>query len=144
MRRSTAATQSQSPAVVKSNMFLKRLSHGSKECIEELKLECKVFWARQASFGHLGLISDPLIISKFPNETNDPKGQENKIYTIVKGSETFYRCHTVPITSCSMLLIFFAFHTTLQHNYLYYEHFCALSVVELLLGGVQHVVILYM
>ena len=39
-----------------------------------------------SGFGHLGLISDPLIISKFPNETHDPKGQENKIYTIVKGS----------------------------------------------------------
>ena len=27
----------------------------------------------------------------FHNETHDPKGQENKIYTIVKGRETFYR-----------------------------------------------------
>ena len=61
----------------------------------------QVFWARLASFGHLGLISDPLIISKFPNKTHDPKGQENEIYTIVKGRETFYRRHTVPITSCS-------------------------------------------
>ena len=26
-----------------------------------------------------------------------PKGQENKIYTIVKGRETFYRRHTVPV-----------------------------------------------
>ena len=34
-RRSTATTQSTSPAVVKSNMFLKRLSFGSKECTEE-------------------------------------------------------------------------------------------------------------
>ena len=48
----------------------------------------QVFWARLASFGQLGLISDPLIISKSPNETHDPKGQENKIYTIVKGRET--------------------------------------------------------
>ena len=44
---------------------------------------------------------DSLIISKFHNETHDPKGQENKIYTIVKDRETFYRRHTVPITSCS-------------------------------------------
>ena len=44
-----------------------------------------------ASFGHLGLISDPLIVSKLHNETYYPKGQENKIYTIVKGRETFYR-----------------------------------------------------
>ena len=61
----------------------------------------QVFWARLASFGHLCLISDPLIISKFSNESHDPKGQENKIYTIVKDTETFYRRHTVPITSCS-------------------------------------------
>ena len=31
---------------------------------------------------------------------NSPK-QENKIYNIVKGRETFYRRHTVPVTSCS-------------------------------------------
>ena len=62
---------------------------------------CKIFWARLASFGHLGLISEPLIVSKFHNETHDPKGQENKIYSIVKGRETFYCRHTVPVTSCS-------------------------------------------
>ena len=60
-----------------------------------------IFWASLPSFGHLGLISDPLIVSKFHNETHDPKGQENKIYTIVNGMETYYRRHTVPITSCS-------------------------------------------
>ena len=48
-----------------------------------------IFWARLASFGHLGLIGDPLIVPKFHNGTHDPKGQENKIYTIVKGRETF-------------------------------------------------------
>ena len=74
--------------------FLKRVSFGSKECTIELKLEC-------AYFCHLGFISDPLIVSKFNDETYDPKGQENKIYTIVKGRETFYRRHTVPVTSCS-------------------------------------------
>ena len=36
-----------------------------------------IFWARLASFGHLGLISDPLIVSKSDNQTYDPKGQEN-------------------------------------------------------------------
>ena len=82
-------------------MFLKMLSFASKECTKELKLECAIFWARLASFGNLGHISDPLIVSKFHNETHDPKGQENKIYTIVKGMETFYHCHKVPITSCS-------------------------------------------
>ena len=61
----------------------------------------QVFWARLASFGHLGLISDPLIVSKFSNESHDPKGQENKIYTIVKGRVTFYCRHTVQIISCS-------------------------------------------
>ena len=61
----------------------------------------QVFRARLASFGHLGLTSDPLIISKFSNESHDPKGQENKIYTIVKSRETFYGRHTVPLTSCS-------------------------------------------
>ena len=60
-----------------------------------------ISWARLASFYHLGVISDPLIVFKFHNETHDPKGQENKIYTIVKGRETFYRRHTVPLTSCS-------------------------------------------
>ena len=60
-----------------------------------------ISWARLASFCHLGFINDPLIVSKFHNETHDPKGQENKIYTIVKGRETFYRRHTVPVTSCS-------------------------------------------
>ena len=61
----------------------------------------QIFWARLASFGHLGLISNPLIVSKFHNETNDSKGPENKIYNIVKGRETLYRRNTVPITSCS-------------------------------------------
>ena len=32
----------------------------------------------------LFFISDHLIVSKFHNETHDPKGQENKIYTLVK------------------------------------------------------------
>ena len=35
------------------------------------------------------------------DETHDPKGQENKIYTTVKGREMSYRRHTVPIISCS-------------------------------------------
>ena len=47
-----------------------------------------ISWAILASFCHLGFISDPLIVPKFHNETHDPKGQENKIYTIVKGRET--------------------------------------------------------
>ena len=39
--------------------------------------------------------------SKLQNGIDDPKGLENKIYTMMKGRETFYGDHTVPITSCS-------------------------------------------
>ena len=60
-----------------------------------------ISWARLASFCHLGFIRDPLIVSKFQNETDVRKGQENKIYTEVNGRETFYNRHTVPVTSCS-------------------------------------------
>ena len=58
-----------------------------------------IFWARLASFSHFGPISDPLIVLKSHNETHDPKGQENKMYIIVKCRETFYRRHTIPVTS---------------------------------------------
>ena len=69
------------------NNVLKRVSFGSKGCTKELKPECAyIFWATLASFCHLGFISDPLIVLKFHNETHDPKGQENKIYTIVRMS----------------------------------------------------------
>ena len=61
----------------------------------------EIFWARLARFRHVGLISDPLIVSKFHNETQDPKRPENKIYTLLKGREMFDRHHTAPITSCS-------------------------------------------
>ena len=60
-----------------------------------------IFWAKLASFYHLVFISDPLNVSKFDNETHAPKGQGNKIYTIVKGSETFNRRHTDTANSCS-------------------------------------------
>ena len=79
-------------------MFLKMISFGSKYRIKELKLECAYFLGQTS---YLCLISGPLIVLKFYNETHDPKGQENKIYTIVNGRETFYRRHTVPVTSCS-------------------------------------------
>ena len=88
----------------KSKIFkyvLKRVSFGSKDCIKKLKLSVHISWARLASFCHLGVISDPLKVLKFYNEIHDTKGQENKIYTIVKGRETFYRRHRVPVTSCS-------------------------------------------
>ena len=82
----------------KTKYVLKRVSFGSKDCSKELKLECAYFLGQTSYFCHLGFISDPLIIvSKFHNETYNPKGQENKIYTIVKGRETFYHRHTVPV-----------------------------------------------
>ena len=66
-----------------------------------LKLSCvQGFWARLDSFGQLGPISDPQIFSKLKNGINDPKGLENIIYTTMKGRETFYVDHTVPITIC--------------------------------------------
>ena len=81
---------------------LKRVSFGSKDCTKELKPECAYFLGQTSKFlPFIGFISDPLIVSKFHNDTHDPKGQENKIYTIVKGRETYYRHHTVLVTSCS-------------------------------------------
>ena len=56
---------------------LKGVSFGPSECIKELKPECAYFLGQTISFGHLGLISDPLVSSKYHNETHDPKGQEN-------------------------------------------------------------------
>ena len=64
-----------------------------------------ISWARLASFCQLGFISDPLIVSKFHNETHDPKGQENKIYTIVSRlfccNHTCYCNNMVSVTSAS-------------------------------------------
>ena len=71
------------------NMFLKGYPLKAKTAPKNWNLSVHISWARLASFCHLGFISDPLIVSKFHNETHDPKGQENKIYTIVKGRETF-------------------------------------------------------
>ena len=82
-------------------MFLKGYPLEAKTAPKNRNQHVHVSWERLASFCHLGVISDPLIVSKFHKETHDPKGQENKIYTILKGIETFYRRHTVPVTSCS-------------------------------------------
>ena len=82
-------------------MFLKGYPLEAKTAPKNRNQSVHISWARLASFCHLGFISDPLIVSKFHNETHDPKGQENKIYTLVNGRETFYRRHTVPVTSCS-------------------------------------------
>ena len=71
-------------------MFLKGYPLEAKTATKNLNYSVHISRARLASFCHLGFISDPLIVSKFYNETHDLKGQENKIYTIVKGRETFY------------------------------------------------------
>ena len=69
---------------------------------KNLKLSgVQVFWGRLASFGQLGLISDLQISSKLQNRINDPKGLENKICTMMKGRETVYGDHTVPMSSYS-------------------------------------------
>ena len=67
-------------------MFLKGYPLEAKTASKIWNQSVHITWARPASFWHLGFISDPLIVSKFHNETHDPKGQENKIYTTVKGS----------------------------------------------------------
>ena len=82
-------------------MFLKGYPLEAKTAPKNLNESVHISWARLASFCHLGVISDSLIVSKFHNETHDTKGQENKIYTIMKGREKFYRRLTVPVTSCS-------------------------------------------
>ena len=72
------------------------LSFGSKNTPRTYIVACANFLGT----AYLGLISDPQIVSKFHNGIHNSKGQEYKIYTIVKGMETFYRQHTVPVTSC--------------------------------------------
>ena len=59
-----------------------------------------ISWARLASFCPLGVISDPLIVSKCHNETHDPKGQENKIYTIVKLCRLEWRTPQQRLNAC--------------------------------------------
>ena len=95
-------TQPQSQAVVKFNMFYKRLSFASIDNTKNLKtVECTSFLGQTSYFRLLNLISGPQISSKLSNGINDPRGLENKIYTKMKGRETFYGDHTVPFTSCS-------------------------------------------
>ena len=47
------------------------------------------------------LISDAQISSKLHNGKNDLEGLENKIYTMMKGRETFNGDHIVPINNFS-------------------------------------------
>ena len=59
-------------------MFLKGYPLEAKNASKNWNQSVHIFRARLASFGHLGLIIDPLIVPKFHNETHDPKGQEKK------------------------------------------------------------------
>ena len=82
LKRISDYTNNFRPSILRSlhmNMFLKGYPLEAKTAPKNWKQSVHIFWARLASFGHLGLISDPLIVSKFHNETHDPKGQENKI-----------------------------------------------------------------
>ena len=64
------------------NMFLKGYALEANTAQKNWNKSVHISSARLASFCHLGVISDPLIISKFHNETHNLKGHENKIYTI--------------------------------------------------------------
>ena len=91
-------------------MFLKGYPWEAKTAPKNWNQSVYISWTRLASLCHLGVISDPLIVSKFHNKSHDPKGQEHKIYTIVKGRKTFYCRHTVPVTKpskndCDIILL---------------------------------------
>ena len=60
-------------------MFLKAYRLEAKTAPKNWNQSVHIFWARLVSFCHLGFISDPLIVSKFHNETHDPKGQETLV-----------------------------------------------------------------
>ena len=45
-------------------MFLKGYPLEAKNASKNWNQSVHIFWVRQASFGHLGLFSDPLIVSK--------------------------------------------------------------------------------
>ena len=62
------------------NMFLKGYPLVAKTASNNLNQSVHISWARLASFCHLGVINDALIVSKFQNDTHDPKGQENKYW----------------------------------------------------------------
>ena len=53
------------------NMFLKGYPLGAKNASKTRNQSVHTFWARLACFCHLGFISDPLIVSKFHNETHE-------------------------------------------------------------------------
>ena len=91
--RHTALT----PAIVKRNRLMAMIT------LTKLKTaRCKVFYATRASFGQLGIISDPHInFQKSRSGLNDHKGTENINGTIVKQDETFLLPPIATNTSCN-------------------------------------------
>ena len=84
---------------------MKRFSFGNKDYTKELKtVECTSFLGQTSLFLPIRAHQSPQIYSKLQNGINDPKELENKLYTMMKGRETFYSDHIVPITSCSEVL----------------------------------------
>ena len=80
---------------------LKRVSLGSKDCTIKLKLECAYFLGQTSWFLPFRLHQWPSNSLKVPQWNQWSQRTRKKIYTIVKGRKTFYRRHTVPVTSCS-------------------------------------------
>ena len=79
--------------------------------------------ARLASFCHSGFISDPLIVSKFHNETHDNKGQENKIP--VKNGGFLFLCskpNQSATTKCVFSVLIYSYQSpTLKGVFLYFS-----------------------
>ena len=59
-------------------MFLKGYPLEAKTAPKNWNQSVRISWARLASFYHLGVISDPLIVSKFHNETMISKDKKIK------------------------------------------------------------------
>ena len=59
--------------------------------------------ARLASFCHSGVISDPLIVTKFSNEIYDPKGQEKK--STLETYNMYMKTQTCLISSLRRLIL---------------------------------------
>ena len=102
------------------NMVLKMLYFGS---IKELEVfSVQIFWTRLASFSHLGLISDPLMVSKFHNRIHDSIGHENKAFTIFKGgrrSTTTTQSLSPAVAKSNMFLKGISFTTEQKTNGLF-------------------------
>ena len=92
-------------------MFLKDypLEAKNTDTKEPIVLSVQAFCVRLASFCHLGLISDPLMGSKFHSGIHNAKGQENKIYNSEDHGEVLpppnkSKTNTIPLND---LLLYF-------------------------------------